>query len=216
MTTLTTVESTQVVVNGKSFSWNPGIGLDPEAVKELDVYIRRESWRTARAFRNSGADADDLAQEARLAALAAARRYDPTRGASFLTYAAFSIRSAMEIGTRSLVPGRQDGRRAVVFSFDCPLDQEGEGGAEVEEPRVEPEAFDRAEEIEKQHRLAALLARLGRRDRRVLELRLGLAGGPALDAESVAARLGLTRAQVDGCVRRAISMGTAQASRRVA
>jgi DNA-directed RNA polymerase sigma subunit (sigma70/sigma32) len=81
---------------------------------------------------------------------------------------------------------------------------------------VEPEAFDHVEAVEKQHRLAALLARLGRRDRRVLELRLGLAGGPALDSESVAAKLGLTRAQVDGCVRRAISLGTSQASRRVA
>ena len=216
MTTLTTLEPIQVLVNGKAYAWTPEGGLDPEAVRALDVFIKREAWRTAKAYSKLGVDADDLAQEARLAALAAARRYDPTRGASFLTYAAFSIRSGMEIGTRALVAGRQAGRRAVVCSFDGPLDQDEEGGAEVAEPMVEPEAFDHVEATEKQHRLAALLARLGRRDRRVLELRLGLAGGPALDSESVAAQLGLTRAQVDGCVRRAIEMGTGQASRRVA
>ena len=81
---------TQVFVNGRAFAWTPETGLDPAAVSALDDYLWREANRTARAFRRLGVEADDLYQEAYLHCLGAARRYDPTRGANFLTFASYA------------------------------------------------------------------------------------------------------------------------------
>ena len=195
---------TQVFVNGRAFAWTPETGLDPAAVSALDDYLWREANRTARAFRRLGVEADDLYQEAYLHCLGAARRYDPTRGANFLTFASYAVRAAMAAGTRTLVRGSAERPRLEVCSYDAPLPNGDGDTAWIDTLAGEaPCALGLAEDRELQERLQGLLGRLNGRDREVLSLRLGLGLAEGLDLPTIASRLGLTRTQVEGSLRRA-------------
>jgi len=84
-----------VTVNGVQYAYHPETGLDGVAITEINPYIIREALKFLHSFPNSSVELDDLVQEARLGALKAAKRFDPSRGVGFLTYASFWIRAAL-------------------------------------------------------------------------------------------------------------------------
>ena len=192
-----------VTVNGQDFAWSPETGLDPAAVGALEGYLRREAHRTARRFSRLGVDPEDLYQEAVLHCLGAARRYDPSRGAGFLTFASYAVRSAMGAGTRTLVRGSVDNPRLVVCSYDAPVSEDDGATAWIDTLAGDaPDAHQGIEDRELHARLRGLLDLLNRRDREVLSLRLGLGGTEGLEIRAIAEHLGLSRAQVEGSLAR--------------
>lgn len=86
---------TFVTVNSKSFTYTEVDGLDSNAVCELTPFIYSEALKFLHAFPGCSLDLEDLLNEGHYGAIKAARRYDPSRGVQFITFAAFSIRSAM-------------------------------------------------------------------------------------------------------------------------
>ena len=192
-----------VTVNGQDFAWAPETGLDPAAVGALEGYLRREAYRTARRFTQLGVDPEDLYQEAVLNCLGAARRFDPTRGAGFLTFASFAVRAAMGAGTRTLVHGSRVKPRLVVCSYDAPRGEEDGETAWIDSIADDAQDVHQvAEGSELQDRLGELLDLLNRRDREVLSLRLGLGRAEGLEVGAIAGELGLSRAQVEGSLAR--------------
>jgi RNA polymerase sigma factor (sigma-70 family) len=159
-------------------------------------------------------DINDLLQEMRLAALKAARTYDPAKGANFLTWASYAAKGALSGGTRSLVSGTQNGRQAMVVNYQQIFQEEaGEDAWLDTQVWLEPDAHHRAEDAERKARLKGLMARLDPKDREILRLRLGLGvGGGGLDARAVARRLGLKPAQVLASMGRimALAQGAAE------
>ena len=201
---MTTVATQFVTVNGQDFAWSHESGLDPAAIGALEGYLRREALRTARRFSRLGVDAEDLYQEAVLHCLGAARRFDPTRGAGFLTFASYAVRAAMGTGTRTLVRGSVESPRLVVCSYDAPMSREDGETAWIDTMADDaPDVHQVVEEDERQDRLGVLLNLLNRRDREVLSLRLGLGRAEGLEVRAIASELGLSRAQVEGSLARA-------------
>ena len=84
-----------VTVNKKKFSYTLENGLDKAAVLQLNAYIHREALKFLHSYPFSSLDLEDLIQEGLLGAIKAVKRFDPTRGVQFITFAAFSIRSEM-------------------------------------------------------------------------------------------------------------------------
>lgn len=60
-----------------------------EIIKKYDGFIRALAWNLGRV------DVDDLVQEGRIAVVAALKHYDPSRGASFWTFARRTVLNAM-------------------------------------------------------------------------------------------------------------------------
>jgi len=86
---------TSVTVNRNKFDYTLENGLDGEAVLQLNAFIHHEALRFMHSFPGCSLDLEDLVQEGRLGALKAGKRFEPTRGVQFITYAAFAIRAAM-------------------------------------------------------------------------------------------------------------------------
>ena len=86
---------TIVRIQGKDFTWKEGEGLDPEVVGTLEGWIVKTANAYAKAARENGHDFDDLRQTARVAALEAARTYDPRKGMSYLGWANYKISKAL-------------------------------------------------------------------------------------------------------------------------
>ena len=207
-----TATATQyVIVNQQEFAWTPEQGLDPAAVGALEGFLRREAARAARRFSWLGVDAEDLYPEAVLHCRGAARRYDPARGAGFLAYAAYSVRSAMGVATQSLVRGSKERPRLDVYSYDAPKPGLDEDTAWIDTMAGDaPDAHQAAEDAERQARLRDLLDRLTGRARQVLSLRLGLGLPGGLELRAIASRLGLSRAQVEVSLARAAEVAKGQ------
>jgi len=153
-----------VKVGRGSYLWTPGVGLDTAAVLELAGFIRRMALRyryPALVLTNGGLD--DLDQAGYLGALKVAKTFDPSHGASFLTYAAYAINKAIcELATGK-TNGRQENKQP-----DAALDALIEAGAW--DPGIEATAEIEAYEAERTALLWRILAEIPQR--RALFLRL--------------------------------------------
>ena len=87
---------TSVTVNGTKYAYHPNTGLDGAAVIELTAYIFREASRFLHSLPYSSIEIEDLISDCRVAALEAARRYNPAKNVAFITYASFWIRRALQ------------------------------------------------------------------------------------------------------------------------
>lgn len=71
---------------------------DEQAIEMLVLHNLRFVLRVARKYSGLGMDFEDLVSEGNQGLLKAARRFDPSRGVKFCTYAAWWIRQAMSRG----------------------------------------------------------------------------------------------------------------------
>lgn len=118
-----------IQIQGTEYVWTPGEGLEPEAVQEVDLFIWQQANRLRIPALKAGVSLDDLVQEGRLGALRAAQKYDPGKGANFLTYASWWIRQRMlealsngdvSIPDRKWEAMRKEGTFLSVASLDAP------------------------------------------------------------------------------------------------
>lgn len=207
-----------VMVNGCPFEWTPERGLDLGAVLQLEGFLRREARQAAARFAWMGLNEEDFIQEARLAAMEAARCYDPDRGASFLHWVSFGLRSAFARCARPLVGGLGKGPRVKVFSLDAPMDGQEEDGACMAEDLADaaPGPLDESESGERWRLLDETLERLPLAERRVVSLHLGAEGGKGLEIRAVAHSLGMPEARVRALLRQGMDRLRSLLERRLA
>jgi RNA polymerase sigma factor (sigma-70 family) len=137
---------------------------------------RLSGWAARR-----GVDFDDLVQEAALAVVRVAQRFDPAKGFTFSTYAYTSVEWTLIREIR-----RHQSMHGLPGAFDRPA----------------PEGLDAdaAEEVNR------LLARLPERDRFAVVRRFGLDGGEELTNAEVGRLLGVSGSRAGQIILRGIAM----------
>lgn len=179
----------------------------------------------AKEFRRYGVPFEDLLGEGNLGLLEAARRFDPSRGVRFTTYAVFWVRKAiLEALTRHTrvvrLPNYQVRRNrsargdaarsngATPTPRAVPLDADSVDGtrgllATLADPSAtDPEA--RTIEFETTRELRLALSRLSPKERIVLHGRFGLDGGGSRSLQEVGQDVGLSRERVRQIEARAV------------
>lgn len=187
--------------------------------------------RIARDYAGRGASMEDLISEGNIGLMEAARRFDPARGARFVTYASWWIRKYVIAALnrhraqasaplpRDAEPSSADSdaqsrpylvlwRR--ILSFSDLAAQDDRTPIEVRIPSKEPVPEDRVQERQASTVLHEVLALLSDRERAVLEAHYGLRGAPPQSLQAIADRMGCTREWV-----RQIEQRTTERVRRI-
>jgi RNA polymerase sigma factor (sigma-70 family) len=181
--------------------------------------------RIARDYAGRGASIEDLISEGNIGLMEAARRFDPARGARFVTYASWWIRkyviaalnrhraqasaplphdsqpSSPDAGAESrpyLVLWRR------ILSFSDFAVQDDRTPAEIRIPSKEPVPEDRVQERQASEVLHDVLDLLGDRERAVVEAHYGLRGAPPQSLQAIADQMNCTREWVRQIEQRAI------------
>jgi len=204
-----------------------GAALDPTATRAaagdrevladlmvgLDGLLRSKAIRTARRWsRFTIEDVDDLAQDARVAALTALRSYDPTQGhaATFLGTSAdlMTRRTAFNLATALHIPkdhwNKPELREEIARAIRAPLSIGGADHDDGDELEIDPadprdqSAHEAVEGREQMELVRDAMTRLRPLDREVLSRRygLGLHGGAAQDLAEVGRVVGKSRERV--------------------
>jgi RNA polymerase primary sigma factor len=159
----------------------------------------------AMEFRGRGVPFEDLIHEGCLGLLKAIDRFDPTRGARFMTYAAFWVRKRIldalaEQPRMVRVPRYQREKKGTFpreVRLDEPIDAERVQtlGEKLADSRLLP-AAETMIQHEAISRMRRELRSLSAREQAVLASRFGLAGEPAMTLLEVGNRLALSRERV--------------------
>jgi len=187
---------------------------DPDAAGELVERHLHFAKKIARSFWNRYplCALEDLQQEAVLGMLIAARRFDPNRSATFITYAVhWAERNMMSLSHRSrgvhipLGAWSRNGKPKVFVRSLHEVTKIGTlGGVEqpwkalvnaLEDPGAALDV-ERAERKMWERSVKRLLATLDDRERCILEQRSGLATGQSVGLLEIAADMGLSKERV--------------------
>jgi RNA polymerase sigma factor (sigma-70 family) len=186
--------------------------------------------KIAREYGHGGAAIEDLISEGNLGLIEAARRFEPDRGARFVTYASWWIRkyviaalnrqrhqasapvpSARPRDATSGSPGSPMGRAVQrVLSFGEISRTDDRTPLEVRIPSTDslPDV-----KVQRRQAVAALhdaLSLLGERERRILVMHFGLEGSPPMSLQAIAETMDCTREWV-----RQIEHRTIERARRI-
>lgn len=194
-----------VEIQGRPYVWSPEEGLDPAAVLTVKGYIYKQALRLAGPAYGLGLSLDDLVQEGHLGALMAARRFDPTRGVRFLTYAGWWVKQRMmaalgqdtifiPIRTREAL--RKAGELPPCASLDIPVGSEEDHAWVDLLPGEAPCVQASAEARDLREQMLRALDQLSTGDRALLIRRYGLEGHREESLGAVSATLGVTRETV--------------------
>jgi RNA polymerase primary sigma factor len=161
--------------------------------------------KIAMGYQPSSLPVEDLVSEGNIGLMEAARRYDPSRGVPFASYAAFWIKkyvvAALERNTaQSSLPLPETATRRRIASLDSLPSEDGE--ARAEDPRSGPE--DLALQRDLEEALRSVLYRMPAAERTMLASRFGLDGEPARTLQEVGTLLGCTRERARQIERRAL------------
>lgn len=189
-----------VVMNGRTYRWEPVEGLDPAVALEVEGFIRKKAWGYRGWADKAGIEVDDLIQEGYAGAIKAAARFNPDAGANYLTYAAWWIDAAMKDATNHrLVRTPEGAAHAWIGSLDAPLGADGDENAttfldlEIDD---QPGADELAAAAEEQTWVHAALPKVESRSREVLVRHMGLDGDEPQPLKLIAKGLGVTRQRV--------------------
>jgi len=182
--------------------------------------------RIARDYAGRGASIEDLISEGNIGLMEAARRFDPARGARFVTYATWWIRKYVMAAlnrhraqasaplphdpeAESAGRGTGDRRYLVlwrrILSFSDFARDDERTPVEIRIASEEPMPEDRVQDQQAAEVLHDVLDLLGSRERAVLEAHYGLRGTPPLSLQAIADRLKCTREWVRQIEQRAIA-----------
>jgi len=162
---------------------------DPEQlIYCFSPWVQKVANRYRNAIEKTGAaiDMDDLLQVGRLALIRAQRKYDPSGGASFLTFSFQYLRGSMwreiEKNKPSLPPG-------AFVSLDEPTVDDSPLSEIVEDKTIEP-AEERAERMERAEELHRAVDRIKYENRRTIINKLYFQDG---DITSIAEEMGISK-----------------------
>ncbi|MFZ5434996.1 MAG: RNA polymerase sporulation sigma factor SigK [Bacillota bacterium] len=153
-------------------------------------------------FDNTGDDTDDLISIGTLGLIKAINSYDKSKGTRLATYAARCIENEILMHLRAT----KRARREVFLHDPIGVDREGNEITLMDvlgtDGETVPELVGSRFEVK---RLLDTIGVLDRRERRVLELRYGLGGGPRRTQREIARILGISRSYVSRIEKRAVS-----------
>lgn len=164
--------------------------------------------RIAKEYRNRGLAFEDLLNEGNVGLIEAARRFDPSHGTKFITYASWWVRKtilqALAEQTRVVRVssyrlkrnrGSDDPVRATTVSLDHAHDREGSPLVDrlaADDPSAEQELL-REESVS---HVREALDVLPPQERLIVSLRYGIDGAPRLSLQEAGARLSLSRERI--------------------
>ena len=164
--------------------------------------------KIAREYQNMGVPLDDLLNEGNLGLIHAASRYDHQRGVRFITYAAFWVRKAIlkalaDQASLIRVPSyqRRKSPTPAPYCRPVPLDDtaRADGRARLIDILIDHRAKTPEHDLGQREEIAHLsrvLRGLGERQRRVIDMRYGLAGERVLTLKEIGDQLGLSKERV--------------------
>ncbi|WP_420834791.1 RNA polymerase sporulation sigma factor SigK [Symbiobacterium thermophilum] len=152
-------------------------------------------------FDNTGEDVDDLISIGTVGLIKAIGTFKPERGTRLATYAARCIENEILMHLRSLKRVRGE-----VSLYDpIGVDREGNEITLIDvlgsDPDVVPDLVGKRLDESK---LREKLKKLGGKERQVLELRYGIAGGPRKTQREIARMLGISRSYVSRIEKKAV------------
>lgn len=147
----------------------------------------------AKRFENTGASVDELISIGTLGLMKAIATFHPDRGIKLATYASRCIENEILMFLR-----KASARRAEI-SIDEPLRSDENGGELLLSDVLGGDADEISRELEEEEErrlVRELVAALGERERRIIELRFGLSGGRELTQKEVADRLHISQSYI--------------------
>lgn len=160
----------------------------------LVVYI-------ARKFENTGINIEDLVSIGTIGLIKAVNTFDVEKKIKLATYASRCIENEI------LMFLRRNNKVRVEVSFDEPLNVDWDGNelllSDVLGTEVDTIYKDIEEEVDRDL-LYGALEKLGERERRIMELRFGLAGGEEMTQKDVADLLGISQSYISRLEKRII------------
>lgn len=160
----------------------------------LVVYI-------AKKFENTGVNIEELISIGTVGLIKAIETYQPDKNIKLATYASRCIENEILMFIRKNANARKE------ISFDEPLNVDWDGNELLlsdilgSEPDVVSKHLEEAEERMLLHRA---IARLGERERTIIELRYGLRGGDELTQKEVADLMGISQSYISRLEKRII------------
>ena len=161
----------------------------------LVVYI-------ARKFENTGIGIEDLISIGTIGLIKAVNSFDPDKNIKLATYASRCIENEI------LMVLRRNSRLRMEVSLDEPLNTDWDGNELLlsdilgTEPDLVSKQLDA--DVEKQL-LYLAISKLGERERRIISLRYGLAGGRESTQKEVADMMGISQSYISRLEKRIIS-----------
>lgn len=153
-------------------------------------------------FDNTGEETDDLISIGTVGLIKAIGTFKPDKGTRLATYAARCIENEILMHLRSLKRVRGE-----VSLYDpIGVDREGNEITLIDvlgsDPDIVPELVEKRLD---ERRLREKLQELGGKERQVLELRYGIAGGPRKTQREIARMLGISRSYVSRIEKKAVT-----------
>ena len=178
--------------------WHSG---DREAYQVLIKHNLRLVAHVAKKFDSSGIDHDDLISIGTVGLIKAVETFQPTKGTKFATYAARCIQNEILMQLRAQKKTRKD------VSLNSPIGTDKEGNEITIGDVLGSDADETEEQVTKRMEIRSMLKLmdvLDARERRVIELRFGLADGEEWTQNEVADQLGISRSYVSRLEKRAL------------
>ncbi|GMA49584.1 RNA polymerase sigma-28 factor [Alicyclobacillus contaminans] len=174
---------------------------DRAAYRALIEHNLRLVAHVAKKFDSSGIDHDDLISIGTVGLIKAVETFQPTKGTKFATYAARCIQNEILMQLRAQKKTRRD------VSLNSPIGTDKEGNEITIGDILGSDADGTEEEVSKRMEITnmmQLMRILDGRERRVIELRFGLADGKEWTQNEVADLLGISRSYVSRLEKRAL------------
>ncbi|MFO7246122.1 MAG: RNA polymerase sporulation sigma factor SigK [Thermaerobacter sp.] len=176
---------------------------DPHARRVLIERNLRLVAHIVKKFDNTGEDTDDLISIGTIGLIKGVNTFDPDKGTRLATYAARCIENEILMHLRATRRTRYE------TSLHDPIGVDREGNEITLLDVLKADTDDMDELVDRklfmQH-LRQQVHRLGRRERRVIELRFGLHDGLRRTQRDVARELGISRSYVSRIEKKAVRM----------
>ena len=174
---------------------------DPEAKQQLIVHNLRLVVYIARKFESSGLGVEDLISIGTIGLIKAVNTFCPSRGIKLATYASRCIENEILMYLRKCQPLKNE------VSIDEPLNVDWDGNELLLSDILgtEPDLINRPLELDAERgMLAEAIARLGERERLIMQLRFGFLDGQERTQKQVADIIGISQSYISRLEKRII------------